>query len=53
MKGGEFYHFVADYPKNDKLVQWVACEEVQAYLEDDFEFFGALEHNVEQALPVK
>jgi hypothetical protein len=36
-----------------KRVQWVACEEVQAYLEEDLEFFGALEHNVEKELPVK
>ena len=36
-----------------KRVQWVACEEVQAYLEEDFEFFGALKHNVEKELPVK
>ena len=31
----------------------MACEEVQAYLEEDLEFFGALEHNVEKELPVK
>jgi hypothetical protein len=36
-----------------KLVQWAACEEVQPYLEEDFNFFGALEHNVEKELPVK
>lgn len=53
LKGEEFYHLVADFPKKNKLVQWVACEEVQAYLEEDLEFFGALEHNVEKELPVK
>ena len=31
----------------------MACEEVQAYLEEDLEFFGALEHNVEKELPAK
>jgi hypothetical protein len=36
-----------------KCVQLIACEEVQAYLEEDFEFFGALERNVEKELPVK
>ena len=41
------------FRKKNKLVQWVACEEVQAYLEEDLEFFGALEHNVEKELPVK
>ena len=45
LKGEEFYHLVADFPKK-KLVQWVACEEVQAYLEEDLEFFGALEHKL-------
>ncbi len=50
LKGEEFYHLVAEFPK--KRVQWVACEEVQAYLEEDLEFFGALEHNVEKELPV-
>jgi hypothetical protein len=39
--------------QKNKLAQWVACEEVQTYLEEDFEFFGALEHNVEKELPVK
>ena len=53
LTGEEFYHLVADFPKKNKLVQWVACEEVQAYLEEDLEFFGALEHNVEKELPVK
>ena len=53
LKGEEFYHLVADFPKSNKRVQWVACEEVQAYLEEDLEFFGALEHNVEKELPVK
>ena len=53
LKGEEFHHLVADYPKKNKLVQWVTYDEVQAYLEDDFEFFGALEHNVEKELPVK
>jgi hypothetical protein len=53
LKGEEFYHLVADFPKKNKLVQWVACEEVQAYLEEDFEFFGTLDHNVEKDLPVK
>jgi hypothetical protein len=52
LKGGEFYHLVADFPKK-KRVQWVACEEVQAYLEEDLEFFGALEHNVEKELHAK
>jgi hypothetical protein len=52
LKGEEFYHLVADYPKN-KLVQWVACKEVQAYLEDDFQFFKALDHNVDMTLPDK
>jgi len=42
LKGEEFYHLVADYPKKNKLVHWVAFEEVQAYLEEDFEFFGYL-----------
>jgi hypothetical protein len=37
--------------QNSKLVQWAACEEVQAYLEEDFKFFAALEHNVEKKLP--
>ena len=41
------------FQKKNKRVQWVACEEVQAYLEEDIEFFGALEHNVEKDLPVK
>ena len=53
LKGEEFYHLLADFPKKNKRVQWVACEEVQAYLEEDIEFFGALEHNVEKDLPVK
>jgi hypothetical protein len=53
LKGEEFYHLVADFPKKKKRVQWVACEEVQAYLEEDLEFFGALEHNVEKQLPAK
>ena len=53
LKGEEFYHLVADFPKKNKRVQWVACEEVQAYLEEDLEFFGALEHNVEKELPAK
>ncbi len=44
--------FLQVFQKN-KLVQWVACEEVQAYLEEDLQFFGALEHNVEKKLPVK
>ena len=39
--------------QKNKLVQWVACEEVQTYLEEDLEFFWALEHNVEMELPVK
>jgi hypothetical protein len=52
LKGEELNHLVADFPKRNKHVQWVACEEVQAYLEEDFKSFGALEHNVEKELPV-
>jgi hypothetical protein len=51
LKGEEFCHLVADFPR--KCVQWVTCEEVQAYLEEDLQFFDALEHNVEKELPVK
>ena len=47
LKGEEFHHLVADFQKN-KCVQLVACKEVQAYLEEDLECFGALEHNVEK-----
>ena len=36
-----------------ELVQWVSCERVQAYLDDDFQFFGTLEHNVDMTLPDK
>jgi hypothetical protein len=39
--------------QKNKLAQPVACEEVQAYLDEDLEFFGALEHKVEKELPVK
>ncbi len=39
--------------QKNKLVQWAACEEVQAYLDEDLEFFGALEQKVEKELPVK
>jgi hypothetical protein len=52
LKGEELYHLVADYPKNN-LVQWVASEDVQSYLEEDLQFFEGLEHGVERKLPDK
>ncbi len=51
LEGGRILSSCCRFSK--KLVQWVACEEVQAYLEEDLEFFGALEHNVEKELPAK
>ena len=39
--------------QKNKLVQWAACEEVQAYLDEDLEFFGAFEQKVEKELPIK
>ena len=53
LKGEEFYHLVAEYPKKPKHVQWVASEEVQSYLEEDLAFFDGLEHNIEKELPDK
>ena len=53
LKGEEFYHLVEEYPKKPKLVQWVASEEVQSYLEEDVAFFDGLEHNIEKELPDK
>ena len=53
LKGEEFYHLVAEYPKKPKHVQWVASEEVQSYLEEDLAFFDGLEHNIEKELPHK
>jgi hypothetical protein len=53
LKGKNFIILLQIIQKKNKFVQWVACEEVQAYLEEDFEFFEALEHNVEKALPDK
>ena len=53
LKGEEFYHLVAEYPKKPKHVQWVASEEVQSYLEEDLAFFDGLQHNIEKELPDK
>jgi hypothetical protein len=50
LKGEELFHLVADFPKKNKLVQWVTGEEVHAYLEEDLQFFGVLVHNVQKKL---
>ena len=53
MKGNEFYDLQAFTQKKTKTVYWVANETVRSYLEEDFNFFDGLEHNIEQPLPVK
>jgi hypothetical protein len=52
LKGENFYE-LANYPTKAKIVQWVAGEDVKAYLEEDLEFFEGLEHNVRTQLPGK
>ena len=37
LKGEEFYHLVADFPKS-QLFQWVASESVQSCFEEDLDF---------------
>ena len=51
LKGNEFYDLQAGHLK--KTVYWVANETVRSYLEEDFNFFNGLEHNIEESIPVK
>ncbi len=44
LKGNEFYDIQAGHSK--KTVYWVANETVRSYLEEDFNFFHGLEHNM-------
>ena len=53
LKREESYDPAAGFPKTSKIVHWVASATVQAYLEEDINFFDGLEHNIEQPLPVK
>ncbi len=53
LKREESYDLAAGFPKTSKIVHWVASATVQAYLEEDINFFDGLEHNIEQPLPVK
>ena len=53
LKREESYDLAAGFPKTSKIVHWVASATVQAYLEEDINFFDGLEHNIEQPLSAK
>ena len=53
LNGNEFYDLQAGHLKKSKTVYWVANETVRSYLEDDFNFFDGLEHNIEESILVK
>ena len=50
LKREESYDLAAGFPKTSKIVHWVASATVQAYLEEDINFFDGLEHNIEQSI---
>ena len=43
LKREESYDLAAGFPKTSKIVHWVASATVQAYLEEDINFFDGLE----------
>ena len=53
LNGNEFYDLQAGHSEKTKTVYWVANETVRSYLEEDFNFFDGLEHNIEESIPVK
>ncbi len=53
LKREESYDLAAGFSKTSKIVHWVASATVQAYLEEDINFFDGLKHNIEQPLPDK
>jgi hypothetical protein len=53
LKGEEFYDLEAGHVNRNKIVHWIADETVKHYLEEDFNFFDGLEHNVKKSIPLK